>query len=156
MTSDDNNKPISLKDFARQRATKVHDDAYARFREAMWQDLCALWIRYAEGTETLPAAGKLQRSAEPEAVFGNLLGHLISLAQASGVDNEEVMDCLLIEALSQCEPKGRLRHLLHKASNLLENGDEDSWEKGLRAAHAAGNLTDEELAQELALIGVMP
>ena len=141
----DKPKVIDLKTFKRAARTKADD----QIRDKVWQALVNLWVNYAEEVNSRRVAGELCLSGEPSAVFSVLSSELVAMAQATKIENDHILEMLLSLALIECEPKGRLYQLLNKASNLLEYGDEDAWEKAMREMHAAGKLTDEQLADEL-------
>jgi hypothetical protein len=145
MTVTDKPKVIDLKTFKRAARTKADD----QIRDKVWQALVNLWVNYAEEVNSRRVAGELCLSGEPSAVFSVLSSELVAMAQATKIENDHILEMLLSLALIECEPKGRLYQLLNKASNLLEYGDEDAWEKAMREMHAAGKLTDEQLADEL-------
>ena len=116
--SDDENKPVDLKQFKRRRAMAAHNEAYKQLTETIWRELFALWARYADEAPKLPdTPDGLRLSADADAVFSELLQDLISLAQAHGADNEDIIECLCSLAITCCEPKGRLYELLYQASN---------------------------------------
>ena len=134
MNSDDS-RIVELKNFRRRAYNKATD----AIEEATWHALADVWFDYANAIENVPPLpGGLRLSGSPSAVFSTLAGNLVAMAQALKVDNDDILETLLSAALVECKPKGRLYQLLHKASNLLEDGDEDSWEKSLRAMHASG------------------
>jgi hypothetical protein len=118
-------KPVDLKNFKHRRAMTAHEKAADQLRETMWQKLCELWAHYATEAPKVPkvplAEGlTLQRSGDAGAVFLTVLDDLVSLAQAQGVDNGEILYWLLSNALCEGDPEGRLRELLARALNLLE------------------------------------
>jgi hypothetical protein len=129
--NDDEKKPIDLQQFKRRRIMAAHNEAYDKLRETMWQELVALWAKYAEELAKVPpSAGGLQESAEPNAIFSRVLSDLVSLAQAHGVDNEHILLDMLCLSLLECKPKGRrLEELLQRAYDLLMYNDEESSSK---------------------------
>jgi hypothetical protein len=150
MTNDDDNKPVDLKEFRRRKGCATFSDAAEQFDETIWQETGALWARCAnEATRVPESPHGLAMSGDPDAVFSRLLENLVMLAQAQGVENDDILEMLLSHAITECKPTGRLYELLHKASDLLEYGDENASEIGFRALHAAGKITDEELQREL-------
>jgi hypothetical protein len=128
--SDDEKKPVDLKQFEQRRqrrAMAAYDEALEQFTEATWRGLCALWERYADEAPKVPKVdGLVWLLGDPDAVFNELLLKLISLAQARGVDNKVIIECLCHSALTECEPEIRLEKLLDRATNLLMFGDEEA------------------------------
>lgn len=141
----DDSKIVDLKSFKRKIRAKADDQTMAK----TWEALANVWVSYAEDVKSKQVPGELCLSGEPSAVFSVLLENLVAMAKATNIKEEDILETLLSLALIECEPKGRLRQLLSKASNLLEYGDEDALEKMVRAMHAAGKLTDDQLAHEL-------
>jgi hypothetical protein len=123
--SDDENKPIDLKQFKRRRAMASHNVARKKLTETTWRELCALWARYAGEAPKLPdTPSGLRLYADADAIFSVLLEDLISVAQAHGVNNEDIIEILCSFAIVLCEPKGRLYELLDLASRVTKDGDE--------------------------------
>ena len=147
MTNDDDKpKVVDLKIFKRKSRAKVDDQTM----DWVWQALWDLWVGYAKQVNSRQqVAGELCLSGEPSAVFCVLAEKLVAMAKATKIENDDILETLLSLAIIECEPKGRLYQLLSKAANLLDYGDEDAWEKTMREMHAAGKLTDEQLAEAL-------
>ena len=151
--SDD--KPVDLKQFKRRRAISAYDKVREGIDAKTWQGLRTLWQGYADGVANAPEVPDFdygRRSDNPRAVFSVLLGELVSLAQAFEVDDNDIIDTLLLAALTQCEPEGRLHELIDRAWNLLDSGDEEASEKlnaigdALKALTAQGMTTEEAIA----------
>jgi hypothetical protein len=143
--SDDENKVVELKGHKRKQRYKADDQTMTKTWQALWE----VWCNYATDVHSRKVEGELCLSGEPSAVFCVLSEKLIEMAQSAKVENDEILDTLLNAALIFCEPKGRLYQLLHKASDLLEYGDEDESEKMFRKLHAEGKITDEQLVDNL-------
>jgi hypothetical protein len=134
--TDETAAPVDLKDFKRRREMTAHEEAREKLRETMWQDLCALWTRYAAEAPKVPKVPKvpleggltLGLSGDAAAVFCTLLEDLVSLAEAQGVDNGEMFYWLCSAALN-CKPEGRLRELLGRAINLSEGDEEEPFRR---------------------------
>lgn len=146
---DDKDKIVDLRTFKRKARNSARNKADDQTMDKLWWALQAVWANYAEEVSSRRVDGELCLSGEPSAVFATLLGELVAMAKATKIENNDILEMLLNLALIEGEPKGRLYQLLHKAENLLEYGDEDAWEKTMREMHAAGKLTDEQLAREL-------
>jgi hypothetical protein len=118
----DDDKVVDLKQFKRRRSF----EADRQLKEAIWEVLVAVWAKYAEEASKVPPTPEgLSLATDPGAIFLTLLGDLVSLAQAHGADNEDLIEILCLAALTHCEPKGRLYELLDRAFRLLQYGDEE-------------------------------
>lgn len=142
--SNHDDTPIDLKQFKRKRAIAARNKAVDAIDAKTWKDLCALWQNYANGVANAPDVPNLPReSHHPSAVFITLLGELVSLAQALKLDDSDIIDSLLLTALTHCESEGRLHELMDRAWNLLDSGDEEAGEK----LNAMGAAIDALMAQ---------
>ncbi len=142
--TDTTSKIIELgkfKAFQRKKRWAADD----QLRDKLWESLADLWASYAEEVRSRRVPDELCLSDAPSAVFSVLLEHLVGMAEAMKVDDEDILETMLCSAP---EMKGRLGQLLHKAVNLLMCGDEDGFEKALLELHARGKITDDELARE--------
>jgi hypothetical protein len=123
----DDEKRVDLEQLRRRKLTAAQE----QLGDTMWQELCALWERFADEARTLPdnPDGK---PLSANALFIVLLSQLIALAQAHQADNDLIIDHLVAYALDECRPKGRLRELLERALSLSLSGDEDALQEAKR------------------------
>jgi hypothetical protein len=134
--------PTDIRDFKNRR----HDEATKQLDTAIWQDLCALWTKYGSRAENLPRhTSGLRLNTGPDGIFNKLSDHLIALAQAHGVDDEEIAGDLLLLILTTTDlPEGRLRELITRASDLYEENDEEWSIKLNKIEEATKGMTEDE------------
>jgi hypothetical protein len=131
--SNEENKTIDLKQFKRRRTMAEYvqyNKATEQLGETMWEELRALWARYADEAPKVPITPDgLRMSGDADAVFSVLLKDLILLTQIKGADSEDIIAILCLSAFVHCPPEGRLYELLGRASGLLMYGDEEATAK---------------------------
>jgi hypothetical protein len=103
--SDVENKTIDFKQTRHARAMAAYTRESERLASATWWALNDLWNALAEGLPEVPGmpfdkedgthGGELKLSGDPGVVFERVLLGLVTLAQAHGVDNEEIVQSLV-------------------------------------------------------------
>ena len=115
----DDEKPVDLEEFKQRRVKTAREQLH----DTMWQELCALWERSADGARTLPDNPE-GKPLSANALFIVLARDLIRLAQLQGADNDLIFDHLLAYALDECKPTGRQRDLIERALSLSLRDDD--------------------------------
>jgi hypothetical protein len=120
----DDEKPVDLEEFKQRRVKTAREQLH----DTMWQELCALWERSADGARTLPDNPE-GKPLSANALFIVLARDLIRLAQLQGADNDLIFDHLLAYALDECKSEGRQRELLAYTLSLSLRDDESAARK---------------------------
>jgi hypothetical protein len=84
--TDDDTRPVNLKEFKARRYSAAYNKAYDQFCETARQGLLALWAKCA--AEPAPHAAELL------GIFDRLLNDLVKLAQEHGADNKTIRELL--------------------------------------------------------------
>jgi hypothetical protein len=121
---------LDLKQIRRKRNT----DAEKHLREILWLDLRTAWATYSANIAALPVIpgpNELRLSPAPNAVIYDVFDHLVLLAQAYKVNNDDIVFSALGALLDRCEIEhgSKLHELFERALDLTEGtgGTGRSW-----------------------------